>query len=272
MRREKGFTLIELLVVIAVIAVLMAILMPALGRAREQAKRMACMGGNLKQLGLAWLLYAEANDGKLVNGNAAETWRDFQQDPKKHFREHPWVGEDWQKSEEEALQALRDGALWKYTNTEKIYRCPTGRPGETRTYSIVFSMNAIWYEGQFTDGWKGKYVKQLSDIKNVENRIVFIDEGKVTQDSFAVHYNQRSWFDDPPFRHGAGTCVTYADGRAGFKKWKGVETIKVAMAQENVALPAFHEPKTSEGKDDLQWVQRGTWGKLGYPTGDVPSY
>jgi len=67
MDKQKGFTLIELLVVIAIIAVLMAILMPALNRAREQGKRAICLN-NLKQLSLAWILYADDNDDKIVSG------------------------------------------------------------------------------------------------------------------------------------------------------------------------------------------------------------
>jgi len=66
--RKKAFTLIELLVVIAVIAVLMAILMPALHCAREQGKRIVCQS-NLKQMSLAWIMYAQENDGKIMSGN-----------------------------------------------------------------------------------------------------------------------------------------------------------------------------------------------------------
>ena len=58
MRTRHAFTLIELLVVIAVIAVLMAILMPALGKAREQAKKVVCTG-HMKGLGVALRMYVD---------------------------------------------------------------------------------------------------------------------------------------------------------------------------------------------------------------------
>ena len=55
-----SFTLIELLVVIAIIAILAAMLMPALERAREQARRAGCLS-SLRQLGLHTMLYAQEN-------------------------------------------------------------------------------------------------------------------------------------------------------------------------------------------------------------------
>lgn len=67
MRARKAFTLVELLVVIAIIALLMSILMPALARARKQAKIVLCQS-NLKQMCAATLMYTDSYDSRFWSG------------------------------------------------------------------------------------------------------------------------------------------------------------------------------------------------------------
>jgi len=62
MRRDKAFTLIELLVVMVIIAMLVGLLLPALGRAQEEAQKTQCRS-NLRQIGLAMTMYAGDNSG-----------------------------------------------------------------------------------------------------------------------------------------------------------------------------------------------------------------
>lgn len=69
---RRGFTLIELLVVIAIIAILAAILFPVFGRARAKARQAACMS-NLKQIGLAFQMYAQDYD-ELMPFQAPSQW------------------------------------------------------------------------------------------------------------------------------------------------------------------------------------------------------
>jgi prepilin-type N-terminal cleavage/methylation domain-containing protein/prepilin-type processing-associated H-X9-DG protein len=84
MRTHKrgGFTLIELLVVIAIIAILAAILFPVFARARAKAVQSTCLS-NLKQIGLAFVMYCGDHEGKyppcndLVGGDLSTwPWRD----------------------------------------------------------------------------------------------------------------------------------------------------------------------------------------------------
>lgn len=74
--RATGFTLVELLIVIGIIAILISLLLPSLSRAQEQARRTKCQA-NLRSLGQAMYMYANAHRGRLPNGNPLNTTSDY---------------------------------------------------------------------------------------------------------------------------------------------------------------------------------------------------
>jgi prepilin-type N-terminal cleavage/methylation domain-containing protein/prepilin-type processing-associated H-X9-DG protein len=292
----RAFTLIELLVVIAIITFLLALLFPVLKSAREQGQRAVCLS-NLRQLTMAWLGYADENDGKLVMGSAmGVSWTADNSVVLKG-----WVGRAflWPQSRAALIKDPRKGALWPWIKNIDIYRCPRGRKGHALTYSTLVSANGasdikgVTSQKTQSEGFQaigkrvGSTVLLLTNLTEIISpgagqRAVFIDMGQTPSGSdFCVYYLDPKWrwFDPPPIQHGGGTTLSMADGHAEYWKWKGRETIEMPrmlklchsdpdVYDELIRGPDGkthdYEPQTEDGLYDLQRLQKATWGRLGY--------
>ncbi|MFH0796513.1 MAG: prepilin-type N-terminal cleavage/methylation domain-containing protein [Candidatus Omnitrophota bacterium] len=107
----KGFTLLELLVVIGIITILASLLMPALSKAREKARGARCLS-NLRQLGMAFFMYAADHDDYFppayykadASGNAIR----------------------WDVAYNQTTQIITGpGIISPYCPRGEVYKCPT---------------------------------------------------------------------------------------------------------------------------------------------------
>lgn len=257
MSRKNAFTLIELLVVIAIIAILMAILMPTLGRVREQGKRAACLN-NIKQMALSWNLYADDYEGRMVNANTARGTATVNRDTACWVY---WI-DSQTATEGQKLQGILDGLLYRYCPNVKLYKCPTGIRGEVVTYSIPDALNGYYY----ITGAKEQIKTLRTQVRNLSQQIVFLDEGRLSPSSWTIWYDQERWWDQITARHGDGTNFSFADGHSEYWKWKDPRTLIVAKADYSVWQNTTRNGGDSAqmGNYDLQRVQRGVFGRLGY--------
>jgi prepilin-type N-terminal cleavage/methylation domain-containing protein/prepilin-type processing-associated H-X9-DG protein len=272
--RQIGFTLIELLVVIAIIAILMAILMPALNRAKEQGKRAGCLS-NLHQLSLAWIMYIDQNDERLVNGDTHEYTAMYSPGlPFKdsHYGEQCWVETDWSSgmTQQQKESAIMRGALYPYVSTLKVYKCAAVERSTAdaygaispvcRTYSIMDSMNC---KGWLDRSPGMKMLKKRSDVQEPAYRAVLHDDGGTNMSALGgytawdLHMVQTnwSWWDPPPVRHGDGTNWAFADGHSDYHKWEDPRTIEFGKQTRPSANSA-----AQPDNPDLLWAAQVVWG------------
>ncbi len=210
---KDGFTLIELLVVIAIIAILAAILFPVFAQAKEKARQTSCLS-NVKQLALAFLMYAQDYDERMPFAyKMAADWS--------------WTSA-WDYYAEGWPPTYRLGLIGPYTHNEQINACPTARGLESwgRPYS-GYAYNASYVGGSPDEGLTPAAV---GDIARPSETVLLCDSAywnvpfgggepfvaatnylRAPGDPFRVMYGIGP---NVHFRHNGTANVTYCDGHA----------------------------------------------------------
>ena len=193
MVRKQGFTLIELLVVIAIIAILAAILFPVFAKAREKARQTSCLS-NLKQIGLAGMMYAQDYDDVYMkfcndNGDGTSKWGTL-------------------------LGCFYSGArLQPYVKNENVWRCPSsGRNCDPTCFAMLY--------GDYGTHCPTSDMVPMAKIKAPAQVMMFIETNGIAPACPNGNCSFPARIDWIVERHNGGTNVAYFDGHSKWSKWE----------------------------------------------------
>ncbi len=232
--RRRGFTLIELLTVIATIAILAALLLPVLGKAKTKAQRTTCLS-NLRQLSVAWMLYADDNHGFLAECyplNNPDVWVQ---------------GDMTQATQATNLDLIRVGKLFSYNQSVGIYHCPADQ-GVTidevvvptvRSYSMnCFMGGRVPSSGIIPSSARGfvPFYTKDSDLPQPSQLWVVVDEDErsINDAFFVTDPTAQVWMDFPAMsahRHDWSFTLNFGDGHSAAWRLTDPRSFQLAVPQ-----------------------------------------
>jgi len=242
--------------VIAIIAILAALLLPALSKSKLKAESLTC-SNNLRQLSLAWHLYADDHNDVLVNKHSV---------PETLAKRQTWANnvQDWLAGDDNTnLTLLSDAKLGPYANrSTAIFKCPSDRePALNGPHIRSMSMNAmVGNPGELTNQFNPTYMQYFKKtaFDSPSMRFVFLDENADTlNDGFFVNrLDDNAWGNLPGSYHNGGVNLSFADGHLESYRWRVPSTIRpVQRARLQGSIPA--DPIT-----DFDWLRQRTSRKL----------
>jgi len=265
--QTRAFTLIELLVVIAIIAILAGLLLPALERAKIRGQGIACLS-NLKQMGLAWILYTHDHDESVPPQSS-----DLNLYDREKVWVRGWLNQDDGWPDNTNLVFLRDSYLGPYLDAVGVWRCPGDhsafryRGGRLPRVRSV-SMNR-WLNADYMTDPVYKFIRRTWDMvePGPSMTMVLIDEREdsINNGIFAVHmdgFDPRvpaaiGIVDWPAIYHNRASNLSFADGHAESHRWSDPRTMP--LFRRGQSLNTSWTP--SPGNPDVLWLQARSTGK-----------
>jgi prepilin-type N-terminal cleavage/methylation domain-containing protein len=287
--RRAAFTLIELLVVIAIIAILAAILLPVLQAAEERARRTQCLN-NLHELGMAWVMYANDYNDRIMS-NPAASGLGYGNGANSNLQN--WVNGYLQTGVNVAdntnTQYLVQALTGPYSQYQvKIHKCPDdtikctegGQDSydRVRSYSVNYCM-----EGDAEDAIKAQTGFPINEVlwaassapryayhklTDIGTRVrgpdpadawVFCEECYNTINNGCIAWGDvdDGWADMPASDHNQGDDFNFADGHAEYHKW-----VTGYNAQNNSGIceppkpggAGWKTPAVGFNQADMDWV------------------